>query len=125
MRAGLALVPENRKEDGLILMQTVRDNITLPNLDALAGALGAVRRDRASEMASSYVESPHDPHAEPAPARRIPLWREPAENRPGEVARLEPKVLILDEPTRGIDVGAKSEVHALMSQLAEAGSASS
>lgn len=121
VRAGLALVPENRKEDGLILMQTVRDNITLPNLDALAGALGAVRRDRASEMASSYVDRL---------TIRTPSLRQRVEFLSGgnqqktvlaKWLASNPKVLILDEPTRGIDVGAKSEVHALMSQLAEAG----
>src|SRR5690606_28172588 len=51
VRAGLALVPEDRKEDGLILMQSVRENITLPNLDTLSASFGVIQRDKANELA--------------------------------------------------------------------------
>jgi len=121
VEAGLALVPENRKEDGLILMQTVRENIILPNLDALSGTLGVVDRGKANALASDFVNRL---------SIRTPSLRQRVEFLSGgnqqktvlaKWLASTPKVLILDEPTRGIDVGAKAEVHALMTQLAEMG----
>ena len=121
VRAGLALVPENRKEDGLILMQTVRENIALPNLDALSGALGVVQRDKASAMAARYVDRLSI--RTPSLSQRVEYLSGGNQQKTVLAKWLasDPKVLILDEPTRGIDVGAKAEVHALMSQLAEMG----
>jgi len=121
VRAGLALVPEDRKEDGLILMQSVRENITLPNLDTLSASFGVIQRDKANELAARYVDRL---------TIRTPSLRQRVEFLSGgnqqktvlaKWLASNPKVLILDEPTRGIDVGAKSEVHALMSQLAGMG----
>jgi ABC-type sugar transport system ATPase subunit len=121
VRAGLALVPEDRKEDGLILMQSVRENITLPNLDTLSASFGVIQRDKANELAARYVDRL---------TIRTPSLRQRVEYLSGgnqqktvlaKWLASNPKVLILDEPTRGIDVGAKSEVHALMSQLAGMG----
>ena len=61
----------------------------------------------------------------PTPTRgRHALGRQPAEGRPGQVPADRTRVLLLDEPTRGIDVGAKAEIYALISELAQAGPAS-
>jgi len=102
-------------------MQTVRENIILPNLDTLSGTLGVVDRGKTNKLASDFVNRL---------SIRTPSLRQRVEFLSGgnqqktvlaKWLASTPKVLILDEPTRGIDVGAKAEVHALMTQLAEMG----
>ncbi len=118
--AGLLLAPEDRRQHGLVLEESVQDNIGLPNLDRLSFLrLVSVRRERelAGEMSRRL-------------AVRTPSLRQVVGNLSGGnqqkvvlgkwLAR-RPAVLILDEPTRGIDVGAKSEIYALMDQLAREG----
>lgn len=118
--AGLVLVPEDRRAHGLVLESSVRDNIGLPNLDRL-NWLGLVRSRREAELAGEMSE-------------RLKI-RTPSLNQVvgvlsgGNQQKVvlakwlprRPHVLIFDEPTRGIDVGAKSEIYALMDQLAREG----
>ncbi len=120
VKAGLALVPENRQKHGLILISTVEQNIALPNLDSLSGRL-AVRRGQMRQVVQDYVGRLNI---------RTPSLFQQVMNLSGGnqqktvVAKWlasNPKVLILDEPTRGIDVGAKAEVYAIMNRLAEQG----
>jgi ribose transport system ATP-binding protein len=120
LRAGLCLVPENRKEEGLILDFPIAANIALPSLAALVRG-GLV--DRAAETALAREGQ-----------RRLGIRASGPEQAATELSggnqqkvvlakwlALNPRVLILDEPTRGIDVGAKAEVYALMRQLARDG----
>ena len=120
VEAGLALVPEDRAVQGLILKLAVQENIVLPTLAEHARA-GWVDRKGLRTTASEYVDRL---------AIRTPSLQQKAMYLSGGnqqkvvVAKWlasKPKVLIMDEPTRGIDVGAKAEVHALMSQLAQTG----
>jgi len=120
VNAGLGLVPEDRGNQGLVLMLTVENNIVLPTLDEHARA-GWVNRQALRTTAQEYVDRLNI---------RTPTLQQKAMYLSGGnqqkvvVAKWlasNPKVLILDEPTRGIDVGAKAEVHALMSQLARTG----
>jgi ribose transport system ATP-binding protein len=120
VNAGLGLVPEDRGNQGLVLMLTVQNNIVLPTLDEHARA-GWVNRQALRITAQEYVDRLNI---------RTPTLQQKAMYLSGGnqqkvvVAKWlasNPKVLILDEPTRGIDVGAKAEVHALMGQLAQAG----
>lgn len=117
---GIALVPEDRKLQALILGMGVRENLSLPMLDRLGSAF-APSRTRERTMVSEYITSLRirTPHME----QRVAALSGGNQQKV-VIARwlaTKPKVLILDEPTRGIDVGAKAEVHALMARLAESG----
>jgi len=120
IKRGMALVPEDRKQQGLFMNMTVRENIVISALDMVT-RWGFVNASRARELAGRFVERLDI---------RTPSLRQRARNLSGGnqqkmiIARwltLKPEVLILDEPTRGIDVGAKAEIHALMNQLAQDG----
>jgi len=117
---GIAYVPEDRRRHGVILELPIAANATLAILPRLSKA-GFLDFARERELAASYVEKL---------AVKTPSIDAPAGNLSGgnqqkvALARwlaTEPKVLILDEPTQGIDVGAKSEIHRLMVDLAERG----
>jgi ABC-type sugar transport system ATPase subunit len=118
--AGLGLVPEDRGNQGLVLMLAVQENIVLPTLDEHARA-GWVDRQALRDTAQEYVgrlniRTPH--------LQQKAVYLSGGNQQKVVVAKWlasDPKVLILDEPTRGIDVGAKAEVHALMSELARSG----
>jgi D-xylose transport system ATP-binding protein len=120
VRAGVALLTEDRKRYGLIPAWDVEENITLASLGGLSRA-GVIRRRESRELAQSYVSS--------LGIRAISL-RQLALNLSGGnqqkvilarwLAR-SPKVLVLDEPTRGIDVGAKVEVFRLLNRLTQEG----
>jgi ABC-type sugar transport system ATPase subunit len=117
---GIALVPEDRKLQALIMGMGVRENLSLPVLDRLGSPLVPSRR-RERALASDYIKSLRirTPHME----QRVSALSGGNQQKV-VIARwlaTKPKVLILDEPTRGIDVGAKAEVHALIARLAEQG----
>ena len=117
---GLGFVPEDRKEQGLILQMAVRENITLPGLERFRSH-GLVSRKKETQVAQSYIDKLRimTPSQEQTSAylsggnqQKVVLSKWLA---------LAPTVLILDEPTRGIDVGAKKEIHAIMNDLARQG----
>ncbi len=117
---GIALVPEDRKLQALILGMGVRENLTLPVLDRL-GSPFVPSRSRERVMAGNFIKSLRirTPHMD----QRVAALSGGNQQKV-VIARwlaTKPKVLILDEPTRGIDVGAKAEVHALIARLAEQG----
>jgi ribose transport system ATP-binding protein len=117
---GIALVPEDRKLQALILGMGVRENLSLPILDRL-GSPFVPSRGQERAMVSAYIKSLRirTPHME----QRVSALSGGNQQKV-VIARwlaTKPKVLILDEPTRGIDVGAKAEVHALIARLAEQG----
>jgi ribose transport system ATP-binding protein len=118
--AGLALAPEDRKAEGLVLSMGVAENVSLPSL-AQATRFGLLRPRRERQLVGSYV------------ARlqvKTPSLRQRVRNLSGgnqqkvvlaKWLATRPKVLLLDEPTRGIDVGAKKELYALIGELARSG----
>jgi ABC-type sugar transport system ATPase subunit len=117
---GIALVPEDRKLQALILGMGVRENMSLPVLDRLGSPL-VPSRSQERALVGSYIKSLsiRTPHME----QRVAALSGGNQQKV-VIARwlaTKPKVLILDEPTRGIDVGAKAEVHALIARLAEQG----
>lgn len=116
----LGFVPEDRKLQGLFLNMAVRENITMSST-SLVSNFGFVNSTKANKLADEYVDRLDI---------RTPSLRQRIRNLSGGnqqkviIARwltLKPRVLILDEPTRGVDVGAKAEIHGLMRQLAEDG----
>ena len=118
--AGVAYASEDRKKNGLILIQDVKQNITLANLRALASQ-GVVDGNSETKVAEDYRS---------ALSIKTPSISQKVLNLSGgnqqkvSVAKwlfVRPKVLILDEPTRGIDVGAKYEIYTLMNKLVAEG----
>lgn len=121
IRYGLALVPEDRKSQGLILAMSVENNIGLAGLRAnrgLAGFLNVTReRTDTLEMTKSL-------NIRTTSAQQIVRYLSGGNQQKVVLAKwlsLGPKVLLLDEPTRGIDIGAKQEIYRLMETLAENG----
>jgi ribose transport system ATP-binding protein len=123
VKHGIGWVPEDRKGQGLILGMDVKQNITLPVIERLSNLIGAISRKREWALAGQYVQA----LAIATPDIGQIVGRLSGGNQQKVVLSkwlaAEPKILILDEPTRGIDVGAKAEVHALMSRLAQQGMA--
>ncbi len=120
IRHGIYLVPEDRRHAGLITDIAIRENVTLPSLDryAQAGIIAFARERKAATEICKKMNV------------KAPSVEERVINLSGgnqqkvvlaKWLTLEPKVLIFDEPTRGVDVGAKAEIYALMRQLAESG----
>jgi ribose transport system ATP-binding protein len=121
MRAGLALVPENRKEQGLVLLQSVERNIVLAGLDLLSVLRIFVHKRKARQLVEDYVDRLNIRTPDLLQRTQFLSGGNQQKTVLAKWLAVSPKVLILDEPTRGIDVGAKAEVHSLISQLAELG----
>jgi galactofuranose transport system ATP-binding protein len=120
VRAGVAMLPEDRKSEGIIPNLSVRENIVLAALPRLSRA-GVVSVAKQDEIVKLFM-------------RRLSIKATSPEQRVGDLSGgnqqkvllarwlcMNPKVLLLDEPTRGIDVGAKAEVQALIDELAGEG----
>ena len=120
IKAGICLVPEDRKSEGLFLDFTIAENIVMPNLGAVSKA-GFVDRRGEQALAEGFRERLS------IKARRLdrPAGELSGGNQQKVVLAkwlcMEPSLVILDEPTRGIDVGAKAEVYRLMRDLAGQG----
>lgn len=117
---GISLVPEDRKGQGLVLGMNCRDNMTLPQVDDLT--TGPFVSDGAEVAIFDQYRDKLD--------IRTPGWRQTVGNLSGgnqqkivigKWLSMHPNVLIVDEPTRGIDVGSKSEIHNLIRDLAAHG----
>lgn len=118
---GIAMVPEDRKAQGLILPWGVRQNISLPGLKRyrIAGAgisLGSERRDSKRMISEMQIKTAND---------HSPVSQLSGGNQQkvviGKWLAMNPRVLLLDEPTRGVDIGAKQEIYRLMETLAKSG----
>ena len=117
---GISLVPEDRKGQGLVLGMNCRDNMTLPQVgDLSSGPFVATGAE--TEIFDKYKDKLDI---------RTPGWKQTVGNLSGgnqqkivigKWLSMHPKVLIVDEPTRGIDVGSKSEIHNLIRELAAQG----
>jgi ribose transport system ATP-binding protein len=118
--AGLLLVPEDRRRHGLVLEDSVQHNVGLPNLDGVS-RLGLVVPRREAGLAGGV----RDRLRVRTPRLAQPVGLLSGGNQQkvvlGKWLVRRPKVLILDEPTRGVDVGAKSEIYGLMDELAGSG----
>jgi ribose transport system ATP-binding protein len=119
---GIGFITENRKDEGLVLDFSIKENIALPNLESFAPK-GIIKRDDENEFVSLMV-------------KRLKIKTTSSKTLAGDLSGgnqqkvviakwigTSPKVLILDEPTRGIDVGAKREIYQLMNELTDKGMA--
>ena len=119
IKAGIALVPEDRKDLGLILGMSVKDNLLLPKLGTFKSPV--LNKKDISNITGTYIQDL---------SIALASEEEEVKNLSGGnqqkvvIAKwmaMNPKVLIMDEPTRGIDIGAKSEIYAIMRKLTEEG----
>lgn len=121
IRAGMALVPEDRKLQGLILEMTVQENISLAGL--WQNRLPAGFRNSAAEIRDTREMIDGLRIKTPSAFQTVQFLSGGNQQKVviGKWLTLKPKVLLLDEPTRGVDVGAKQEIYHLMERLAEQG----
>jgi ribose transport system ATP-binding protein len=120
--AGLAFVPEDRRQMGLVTSMSVGENLTLASLESVSrfGVLsnGAQYQAAEDQVQAMRIKTPS--------LRQIAAYLSGGNQQKivfGKWIMREPKVLLLDEPTRGVDIGAKQEIYALMEQLAGQGAA--
>ncbi|WP_277614004.1 sugar ABC transporter ATP-binding protein [Neobacillus muris] len=120
---GISLVSEDRKRLGLVLPLSVRENMTLPNLHLISNPFHVVSKRKEKNIVKGMIQDL---------SIKTPTDEQLVKNLSGGnqqkivIAKSllrDPDVIILDEPTRGIDIGAKSEIYQLISKLAEAGKA--
>ena len=122
IKAGMAFLPENRKDEGIIADLSVRENIILA-LQARRGMFKLLPKKDQEEFADRYIEMLNIK----TPSRETPIKSLSGGNQQkailGRWLLLNPDLLILDEPTRGIDVGTKTEIQRLTIKLAKEGKA--
>lgn len=121
IKEGIAYVTEDRKGNGLILIDDIRGNISIANLKELSGGAGHININEEIKIANEYKDALNI---------KAPSIEQKVGNLSGgnqqkvSLAKwlfVKPKVLILDEPTRGIDVGAKYEIYTIMNKLVNEG----
>ncbi len=121
IRSGIVCAPEDRKREGLCVNLSVRDNIALANLDHLCNSLGVVNRHKESQLSRKSIQDLRI---------KTPSDRQEAKNLSGGNQQKivvgkwllrNARVVIFDEPTRGIDVAAKVEIYHLMNRLKQEG----
>jgi ABC-type sugar transport system ATPase subunit len=121
VKAGIAYIPESRQTQGLVLQKSVSDNISLTVLHKLVNRLGLIDMNKKRELAVEWIDKLNIKPPYPDMAvqqfsggnqQRVVLAKWLANN---------PEILIVDEPTNGVDVGAKAEIHQILRDLAAKG----
>jgi len=120
VRAGIAYVPEDRKSEGLFLDQSVQDNIVSAGLERCSRG-GFLRQSLCRELADGYGRELRITMRDPGQEMRALSGGNQQKTLLARWLAASPRVLIVDEPTRGIDVGAKIEIHRLLREYAEKG----
>lgn len=117
----IAFVTENRKDEGLVLTAEVQENITMANLKGILGTFNLISESKEEEIAKEHVSNLRIK----TPSIYQTINKLSGGNQQKVVLskwfEIEPEILILDEPTRGIDVGAKFEIYKLIIELARNG----
>ncbi len=123
MRHGIAYVPEDRYQHGLVRQFPIASNVTLPIWRSIANWLGIIDKRRERIIATDYFQRLQ---IRATGIQQLVQSLSGGNQQKVVIAKwlaTKPRVLILDEPTRGVDIGAKAEVHRLISQLASEGMA--
>ena len=118
----IALVPEDRKQQGLILIHSVKNNISLVNLDNICSK-NLLNDKKETELAKEYIEKLAI--ATPTEEKETRLLSGGNQQKVvlAKWLAVDSEIVIFDEPTRGVDVGAKAEIYKLMCELAQQGKA--
>ena len=121
IKAGIVLAPEDRKKDGLCTKLSIRHNLALPNLDLICSKLGVISRKQEDDLCEKAVKD----LLIKTPTVEVNAGNLSGGNQQkgvvGKWRARNSRVVIFDEPTRGIDVGAKVEIYNLMNQLKKQG----
>lgn len=119
-RNGMALIPEDRKTEGLMLPMTVRENLSFANLDRMSNA-GIIDRPKENDLLDRMIKL----LAIKTAGADIPVGTLSGGNQQKVVIAKwlmrDPRIILLNDPTRGIDVGTKQEIYQLLRRLADAG----
>jgi ribose transport system ATP-binding protein len=119
--AGIVLVPEDRKRQGLVMEQSVKSNLVITALDKILNSLGLISSKKETAMSGQYSSALKIK----ASSDRIAVSALSGGNQQKIVLAkwlaLDPSVLLLDEPTRGVDVSAKAEIYDIMRSFAAKG----
>ena len=121
LKMGIAYVPESRQTQGLVLPKTIRENILLPQLDKYANKLGILNNKEMEEAINKWIDMldvrPNNPDL-------TAMSLSGGNQQKVVLAKwisTQAKVLIVDEPTNGVDIGAKDEIHKILRNLAKEG----
>lgn len=121
IKAGIVLAPEDRKKDGLCTKLSIRQNLALPNLDLICNHLGVINGGKEDELCENAVKN----LLIKTPGLEVNAANLSGGNQQkvvvGKWLARNSRVVIFDEPTRGIDVGAKVEIYNLMNKLKQEG----
>ncbi|TXR48184.1 sugar ABC transporter ATP-binding protein [Phyllobacterium endophyticum] len=121
VKAGLVYLSEDRKGSGVFLDLSIARNISVLDLDALTGRLGLIDAGAEAALASDFARKLNIRMGSvDAPVSSLSGGNQQKVAIAKQLA-VQPKVIVMDEPTRGIDVGAKSEIHSLLRELAMSG----
>jgi simple sugar transport system ATP-binding protein len=120
LKAGIAYSTESRKSEGIVAELSVRENITLA-LQADVGWLHRIPRERQDELSASWIEALDIRPADPERRAGVLSGGNQQKVLLARLLAVAPRVLVLDEPTRGIDIGAKVEIQRLIGDLASNG----
>lgn len=119
---GIAFVTEDRRQEGLLMPKSVQENLVLVMLDKLTGSLGMVSRQREGEISIDQIANLAIKVQSP---RKQPVKNLSGGNQQkvvlGKWLAREPQLFIMDEPTRGVDVGAKYDIYSIINEMAKNG----
>lgn len=121
MRNGIAFIPDDRKESGLVLIRSVRENLALPTLGERVDAGILINGREEQRFVRHMIKMLNIQVSRPSQLARNLSGGNQQKVVVGKWLGLRPQVLIVAEPTRGVDVGSKSEIHHLLRELAEDG----
>ena len=121
LKYGIALIPEDRKSEGVILGESIKDNVSLASFNKVISKFGFINKNKEHSIVDRYMKE----LAIKAPDIDTPVKNLSGGNQQKVVIakclNTDSQILIFDEPTRGIDVGAKVEIYKLMRQLTDKG----
>lgn len=120
IEAGIGFITEDRKDEGLVLGLTVRENLAIPNLKKLSKS-AVIQKQKEKQWTEEMIQKLRIKTSGPEQEVKSLSGGNQQKVVFGKWLGTEPKLLILDEPTRGVDVGAKKEIYSIMNELTEKG----
>lgn len=121
IKAGITYVSEDRKANGIVLGMSIRENITLTYLKNISGKFGHIYKAKEEEISKEYIKNLS---IKTSGSKQLVKYLSGGNQQKVSIAKnlfAKPSILILDEPTRGVDVGAKKEIYDLINKFKKAG----